>query len=158
MNEQIEKLKEKGFKGFKTVKELRTSLVTVPEVKGVYVVIRDKESKPEFLEHGTGGFFKKKNPNISMEKLKDYWVDGTPIVYIGQTERELKKRIEELIRLGQGKAVAHWGGRIMWQLKDADELIIAWKELPDSDPKEVERNLLIDFKSIYCKLPFANLR
>lgn len=158
MTEQIENLKTKGFKGFKSVKELRKSLEGIPNEKGVYVVIRDKESAPTFVIEGTGGHFKGKNPNKPIEELKKNWVDGTPVIYIGETERQLRKRIEELIKFGQKNAVAHWGGRYMWQLEDAEELIIAWKELPDSNPKDVERDLLNVFKSTYLKLPFANLK
>lgn len=158
MNKEIEQLKTQGFKGFKSVKELRTSLEGLPVEKGVYAVIRDKETAPTFVEKGTGGYHKQRDPNVPTVELNDNWVEGTTIVYIGQTNRNLKKRIGELIKFGQGKAVGHWGGRLLWQLADAEELIVAWKELSDSDTMAMERNLLDKFKSIYLKLPFANLK
>lgn len=158
MKEEIENLKAQGFKGFKSVNELRKSLEGISNVKGIYVVLRLQDDAPEFVEQGTGGHFKKKNPNVAVEKLKTDWVDGTPIVYMGQTERDLKKRLGELIRFGQGEAVGHWGGRYLWQLKDAEKLIIAWKELTADDPKKIERDMLNTFKSTFNKLPFANLR
>lgn len=158
MKNDIENLKKSGFSGFKSVKQLRMSLEDVPQVKGVYVVIRDSEDAPEFVKQGTGGHFKGKNPNKDIEELNMNWVDGSPIVYIGQTERDLRTRIGELIKFGQGYPIAHWGGRILWQLKDAENLLVAWKELPDQAPKEMERSMLTDFRKTYLKLPFANLK
>lgn len=158
MRKEIEKLKESGFKGFKSVAQLRMSLEDIPQEKGVYVVIRDTDDAPDFVKVGTGGRHKGRNPNVEIEQLETNWVGGTSIVYIGQTERNLKKRLRELIKFGQGQPVAHWGGRLLWQLRDAENLKVAWKELPDQNPKEVERNMLTDFESIYFKLPFANLK
>lgn len=42
----------------------------VPQKPGVYFVLRLCETEPKFLEIGTGGFFKQKNPNVSIENLK----------------------------------------------------------------------------------------
>lgn len=38
--EEINKLKEYGFKGFLPIKELRSSTNLIPKVLGVYVVMR----------------------------------------------------------------------------------------------------------------------
>ena len=158
MTNQIEELKKDGFKGFKRVKELRISIEDIPYKKGVYVVIRYNRDKPEFEEKGTGGHFKGKDPNKPIEDLIKKWVEGSFIIYIGQTERTLNERIEELLKFGNGQRVAHWGGRLIWQLKDREDLIIAWKELPEGDPAKKEHEMLKSFKERYKKLPFANLR
>lgn len=154
MNEQI----KNEFEGFKSVKELRMSLKDVPQNKGVYVVIRDKETEPEFVEIGTGGHFKGKDPNVPIEKLEKEWVKDTSIVYIGQTGETLNERIETLLRFGQGENKGHWGGRLLWQLKDAEDLLIAWKEYPNDDPHKIEKEMLKEFKDKHNKLPFANLK
>ena len=66
---ELEQLKEDGFCGFKTVAELRKNINIVPELTGVYVLLRPNDDEPVFLEKGTGGFFKKKNPNVAFPKL-----------------------------------------------------------------------------------------
>lgn len=50
-------LKNNGFVGFKTVAELKLDMSSVTDFPGVYVVIRNKISAPNFLEVGSGGVF-----------------------------------------------------------------------------------------------------
>ena len=55
----------------------------------------------------------------------------------------------------------HYGGRLIWQLKDAENLFICWKEFSEKndDPKKIKQALINQFKKIHDgKLPFANLR
>lgn len=49
-----------GFTGFTTISELVANIDVVPQLPGVYVVMRNNASQPEFLTRGTGGFFKDK--------------------------------------------------------------------------------------------------
>ena len=157
-------LRDQGFEGFVTVANLRRgNRAEIPTVPGVYLFMRNCASCPEFLEVGTGGHFKNKDPNVSLAKLADEWVEGVLIVYIGQTgsgsKGTLKKRIGAMIRFGQGARVGHWGGRLVWQLPRADELLVSWKVIREDDPRSVEKELIETLKSIYGgRLPFANLR
>lgn len=152
----IEHLKETGFVGFVPVAELWDgALRMIPDVPGVYVVCRVSDEAPVFLETGTGGHFKGKDPNVAVEELAANWVDGTPVVYIGKAT-SLRKRISQYIRFGQGKPVGHWGGRYIWQLADASELLFCWREV-DGDPDAVETELICAFREAYGSRPFANL-
>lgn len=115
---ELEQLKEDGFCGFKTVVELRKNINIVPELTGVYVLLRPNDDEPVFLEKGTGGFSKKKNPNVAFPKLGAKWVRDTSIVYIGKAdispktgERGLRTRLKEYLDFGQGQNIGHWGGR-----------------------------------------------
>lgn len=154
-------LKKDGFQGFVTINELCKNINIVPTYGGVYVVLRTKENKPVFLEKGTGGFFKGDDPNVSISKLEAKWIEGTPIVYIGKADgsatRGLRTRLNEYMRFGRGNAVGHKGGRYIWQLEDADELIVCWKRI-DCDAEHVEKQMIMAFKEKYGKYPFANLR
>lgn len=151
-----EELKAAGFKGFIPVSELREGgSKMIPDVPGVYMVLRVFEGAPEFLETGSGGHFKGKDPNVPVAELAANWVDGTPVVYIGKAT-SLRKRISQYIRFGQGKPVGHWGGRYIWQLADASQLLFCWKEV-DGDPEAVETEMINAFRDCYGCRPFANL-
>jgi hypothetical protein len=70
----------------------------------------------------------------------------------------LQQRVKRYIRFGQGRVVAHYGGRFIWQLKDHRVLLLAWMPTPDEDPSVVEERLLSAFVERYGKPPFANLK
>ena len=156
----------RDFEGFKTMGELMNGARTqIPAQKGVYVVLRENESAPQFLTEGTGGFFKGQNPNVSLSELKDNWVDDAQVVYIGKagganSSATLQKRLGQYLRFGQGANIGHWGGRYIWQLADSKDLVVCWRTLPDDeDPREVERQMIEDFKTAHGgKRPFANLK
>lgn len=156
MTKEIENYRKDGFTGFVPVSKLRSTASLLPDSGGVYIVVRDSDNSPEFLANGTGGFFKGKNPNVGLEELESSYVAGSKVVYIGKAT-SLKKRVGQLLRFGAGSAVGHWGGRYLWQLADSDNLLIAWKTTPTTDPRAEEIKMLEEFVSRHGKLPFANL-
>lgn len=157
-------LQAQGFEGFKTMGELMDGTkALIPAQKGVYVVLRESESAPQYLVKGTGGFFKGKDPNVSLAELKENWVAKTSVLYIGKaggtgSSATLRKRLDQYLRFGQGANVGHRGGRYIWQLADSRDLVVCWKVLPSDEPREVERQIIEDFKATHAgKRPFANL-
>ena len=95
--------------------------------------------------------------------MNSNWVENSYVIYIGKaggndTDSTLRKRIKQYLDFGRGKAVGHYGGRLIWQLKNHKELIIAWKPLTDIDPRIHEKNLIQEFINYHGKLPFANLK
>ncbi|MBR5061446.1 MAG: hypothetical protein IKX24_04800 [Prevotella sp.] len=156
-------LQAQGFEGFKTMGELMDGARTwIPAQKGVYVVLRESGSEPQFLTEGTGGFFKCQNPNVPVSELKDNWVDGASIVYIGKaggigSSSTLQKRLGQYLRFGQGANIGHWGGRYIWQLADSRDLVVCWKTLVEEEPRDVEHQMIAEFKATHGKRPFANL-
>ena len=164
MNTERKRLKEQGFEGFLTMSELMAGARSqIPAQKGVYVILCEKESAPQFLPEGTGGHFKGRNPNVSISELKENWVEDSSIVYIGKaggtgSSATFNKRLGQYLRFGQGANVGHWGGRFIWQLADSRELVVCWKTLTADEPREIEHEMIEDFKSIHNgKRPFANL-
>lgn len=153
-----EKLMKDGFESFVSVKDLKEDFKSggIPEVEGVYHVLRLKKTEPEFLKKGLGGYHKGKEPNVSIDELRQNWIDAEPIVYIGKAT-ELYKRIQQYIKFGSGKNVGHFGGRYIWQLADSDDLVVCWKCVEDS--RRVEAVMIADFKNSHNgKRPFANLQ
>ena len=155
----LQKLKESGFEGFRSVKELKSKQISsiVPDAGGVYVIFRLNGAKPKFLEKGTGGYYQGKEPNVSVAELERNWIDGASVMYIGCTNN-LSERITLLIQFGEGKAVGHYGGRLLWQLEDSDGLIVCWRATKQK-PGEVKKKMIQHFKEIHNgQMPFANLK
>jgi hypothetical protein len=155
-------LREAGFTGFVPFAEFLAS--SVPAEPGVYMVVRPDAAPPRFLSSSCAGWFKRKDPSVSVELLEQAWLPGATVVYIGKAgrgkagDRGLRSRLEEYHRFGRGEPVGHSGGRYIWQLADSDQLLVAWRETPEQDSEAIEDELLADFVAAHGALPFANLR
>ncbi|MBZ9631607.1 hypothetical protein LB465_12525 [Salegentibacter sp. LM13S] len=158
----IEALKKNGFKGFKSVEELNLNPQLLPNQKGVYLVLNISDKKTEFLEKGVGGFFKGKDPNLPIAELKRNWVEDCKTIYIGKagglsSNATLRSRLKQYLKFGQGKNVGHYGGRLIWQLDHHLNLIFCWLPIEDSEPRDLEKKLLVDFIQQFGQRPYANL-
>jgi hypothetical protein len=153
----IDDLRRRGFGGFVPLARLgRPEPQEVPVASGVYVVLRERDGMPKFLERSGGGWWKRQNPTVPVERLEGEWVPGTPTLYIGKA-MSLRERIGELLRFSDGDAKArHWGGRLLWQIEAPRELVLAWHE--ERDYAGVETDLLDEFIAEFGRPPFANLK
>lgn len=164
MKIEREQLQKYGFEGFKTIRELMSSCREIPKLMGVYVVLWEKDNRPTIMDKRHFDCQEDKYPSYSKAELEEEWVEGTHIVYIGKAggfgqKTELHKRLSTYIRFGKGKKAAHGGGRSIWQLADAQELIVCWRVLTDEEPCCVESKMIADFcKKHNGMRPFANRR
>lgn len=151
-------LMEAGFKGFVTFAELRErGIEKVPHVGGIYVVLREAEVGPVFLERSIGGHFKGKDPTVDIPILQAKWIDDSACMYIGKAT-DLRRRLREYMRFGRGHRIGHWGGRYIWQVEGSEDLIVAWKATGEISPRNAEMDLLLAFGEAFDdRLPFANL-
>lgn len=160
----IDNLRRNGFSGFVSAAALRQDLTQIPDIRGVYMVVRKIGSQPQFRATGSGGHYKGTDPNVPIEKLRKNWVEETCVLYIGKAGDEhsqatLRSRLRQYLQFGAGKPRGHKGGRYIWQLWDAEDLLFCWKPLPSGNPPKEETALLAAFKGQYeGRLPFANLR
>ncbi len=152
------------FEGFVAVRELeKCDCNCVPPLPGVYQVFLPHSEKPRFLDQSPAGRFKGRDPTVSRDILDRHWVDGVRCLYIGKAgsprgNTTLRSRIRQFVRFGSGEPVGHWGGRLVWQLRGARDLVVCWRATGREAPVEVERKLLLQFLREYRRLPFANLR
>lgn len=146
-------LETAGFVGWVPFPAIRTT--ACPTCGGIYVVLYSGENPRSFADRSCGGWFKGKDPTVPHEALAANWVDGVEVVYIGKAD-QLKRRLTQYADFGEGKPVGHWGGRLIWQLPNADALLVAWKETPNRVPAEVEAELITAFRQAHGKPPFAN--
>jgi hypothetical protein len=109
MGFDIDDLRRRGFGGFVALARLgRLEPQELPVASGVYVVVREREDEPKFLERSGGGWWKRQDPTVPVERLQREWVAGTPTLYIGKA-MSLRERIGELLRFSDGDAKArHW--------------------------------------------------
>lgn len=150
-----------GFQGFLVFKDI--DLTQVPDDPGVYVVLREAAGTPDFLPRSPAGWFKGKDPSVPVAELERAWPVGAQCVYIGKAaagsrgRRHLRQRITEFRRFGDGEPVGHQGGRRIWQLADADHLVVAWRRTrEDEQPEVVEAELIQAFVARHGRLPLGN--
>ena len=153
-------LAARGFVGFERFKGIR--LDHVPLQPGVYVVLREKDSRPVFLDRSPAGWFKGQDPTVPVAELEDAWPDSAHCVYLGKAgsgrsgARGLRQRIKEFRQYGNGRPVGHQGGRRVWQLADADDYVLAWRPTPGRDPEATEAELINGFMAEHGKRPIGN--
>lgn len=149
-----------GFNGFVSIEWLmQNGCSIIDDSPGVYLILRYSKEPPLFLEKGTGGCFKGNDPNVSVSVLKEKWVDGTEIMYIGKAGTSLRKRLRTYMRFGQWIPAPHKGGRYIWQLADSRELQVCWMAVSCSlNPEDLEKSMIRDFVERHGKFPFANCR
>ena len=80
----INSIRESGFFGFKKVSDLLANTASIPDAIGVYMILYMGENPCEFVENGTGGFFKERDPNVGLSVLREKWVNKTKVIYIGK--------------------------------------------------------------------------
>jgi hypothetical protein len=157
-----EQLQRCGFVGFKTVQELMNSCKDIPKEMGVYVILREKNEKPVILGKRPFDCQEERYPSYPKSELEAKWVEGTQIIYIGKAggsdqKTELHKRLSTYIRFGKGQKAAHGGGRSIWQLADAKELVVCWRVLSEEEPRCVEERMISEFREAHNGMrPFAN--
>ena len=124
-----------GFKGLHPISALLDGqAATAPEAPGVFGVCRLAEVPPRF------------------ELLTDAWLPEAALLFVGGGAN-IRQRLRLFLDFGGGKAVAHWTGRALWQLSDAEDLIVGWRL---GNPKADLAGLVADFSAKHGTPPWAN--
>jgi len=146
-----------GYEGFRRIEDLHASECRdVPSESGIYIVVLPEAFEVRFLDQSPAGHFNGKDPTRPRSFLEARWVPDTDLLYVGSS-KGMKERIIKFLCFGvERKPVAHWGGRLIWQIADSCDLLIGWRQC--NDHETAEKKLLTDFEATYGPLPFANLR
>nr|WP_238148946.1 DUF6308 family protein [Serinicoccus sediminis] len=156
-----EGLEVAGWDGFTPLLTLNPA--AVPDVPGVYVVVRDSTDEPAFLPdrpyRGSGRQATSKHFAYRTDQLAARWITESAVMNIGKADVSLRNRLDQYRKYGAGTGAAHKGGRSIWQLEDADALLISWVPAPSGvTGRELERGLIAAFRTAHGARPFANLR
>jgi hypothetical protein len=155
----LDDLRRRGFVGFDSVRELTEGVGDLPATPGVYAVVRVTATGPRFLADSPASWFKGKDPTVTVERLNDEWVAGAQTVYIG-SGCNLAQRVGLLIAFsnaGATTSIFHWGGRLLWQLEDSQDLLVGWMSEP-TGLSSTERDLVDEFVTRFGRMPYANLK
>jgi hypothetical protein len=146
-----------GFEGWMTPAELRASSGTVPRGQPTaHVVLRDLLDPPRFKSRSRAGL--ETTASVSTTELRSNWVEDATVLYIGATN-DLGRRVREFTQFGDGRGDRHYGGRMLWQLEDAEDLLFAWHPITWSEtPRAYKIRLIGRFVALHGTLPFANLQ
>jgi hypothetical protein len=148
-----------GFIGWRTWDKFRSNNGDVPNGRSVYVVLRESTGLPRFKPVNPGGHFKGQDPTVPVAILKDAWVPGASVLYIGKAN-DTRVRLRTYASYGAGNPkAAHRGGRYIWQLADASKLLVAWHPISwDESARDYEKRLMAHFGARHHgRRPFANL-
>ncbi len=151
-------LTDGGFEGWVPWKHCPVALSAIPnDAGGVYVVYRLDDGPPRFLERSPAGTWRGE-PTVTREALEANWVPGAAVLNVGKANHgRLRARLREYIGFGRGGRSRHAGGRLIWQVADPEDLLVAWRILPrDEDPRAVETAMISSFRQDHGKPPFAN--
>jgi hypothetical protein len=131
---------------------------------GVYAVFAPLDWTPRFK---TRGRLENVIQPWSLTQLRERWIDGVELVYIGcsgrtASSRHLSKRVGDLLRHGAGRLTEkgpHKGGECLWQCRDWESFTLAWKRCGDfPEPHDLEVAIGERFRKLAGGLPIANVR
>lgn len=152
-----------GFAGFASLATLRDphERHVIPQINGVYVVLYEGSDPPVFVDVSPAGWWKDRDLTLPEPDLRELWVPGATVVYIGSATKtkdtNLRKRIRKLVRYGAGSRIGHEGGRAIWQLAGSGALVVAWRPAGSAEEAIRDEHVLIEeFRRQYRVLPFGN--
>lgn len=140
-----------------TLKTLyETSCRDIPCVSGVYFIWLPDGMEVQF----TDKILNHQAPPYPIEVLCDKYSKSKDkrLLYIGKASgrKGLSRRIRQYVKYGWNEATNHKGGRAVWQIVHAEQLVLTYETCEDADSAEHE--LLCRFREQNHVLPLANWR
>lgn len=128
----------------------------VPDTPGIYRILAPEEMNIRFENSSAN----KSAPLYPVEILEEKYraCHEKRLLYIGKAngERGLRQRIRQYMKYGWNEVANHKGGRAIWQIGDADLLLLEYEPCEDCEIREHE--LLKEFQERNGTYPVANWR
>lgn len=160
--------KQRTMSKLYSVEELHNGAITeIPHTSGVYFVFMPENFVINIKEKTEGFPLTSKGKPSSypvqklLKKAEQYSKPVDPKshpLYIGKA-KDLYRRIEQYIayRYHSPNLFPHDGGRAIWQLDKSERLLFRYVECHEGeDCRELERQLLCEYKERHGEYPFAN--
>ena len=150
--------KEQSKCGRATIAALASSCQTIPQSPGVYWVVVPEGMEIHFHAPTDDELLERYQPE---ELQRVYRENKSPILYIGKAggKRGLRQRLRQYMNAGFHGGKNHRGGRSIWQVDHAEQLLIEYKCCDSRETcEELERCLLEKFKREHKHYPVANHR
>lgn len=140
-----------------TLKELYHTLCEeIPEKPGIYFVLVPQGMGIRFRPTAVN----RHAPFYGEDVLRDKYrkCGNKTVLYIGKAsgEKGLRQRLRQYMKYGWNEAVNHKGGRAIWQIEHAENLLLTYEVCEEADARE--HSLLKEFRDKYDTLPLANWR
>lgn len=129
----------------------------IPEAPGVYWVLRPEGMPIRFTEHTYNHSAKIYPVEVLSHKYEG--CKDQEILYIGKADgkKGLRQRLKQYMNYGWAQATNHKGGRAIWQIEDAEFLLLTYEECENAATRE--KQLLADYKrKNNNNYPLANWR
>ena len=159
----LDLLTSRGFEGFVPISQLhRGGCQDVPDVPGVYVVVRTEDGPPTFLKRSHAPAWRGEDPTRPVDELEARWVAGARVLFIAAApgsgvRHRLLQRIKRYLRHGHGASVGHWDGRFLWQLSGTSRVEMAWRPCAEGeDARALADETMRAFETLHGARPFAN--
>jgi hypothetical protein len=117
---------------------------------GVYVVARVGDARA-----GCEGDLRFKDLcgiDLDLKYEQHRWLPNEPIVYVGKTDRPIRKRLGEFRLHKCGNPSPHAGGQVVKLLQC--DLWVYWS--PAANPYDTEHTMICAFRQQAGQIPFAN--
>lgn len=128
----------------------------IPEVSGVYQVLCPEGMTIRFTEHP----YNRSAKLYPAEKLAQKYREckNQEVLYIGKAngKKGLRQRLKQYMNFGWNQATNHKGGRAIWQIENAELLLLTFEVCEDAEARE--KQLLADYKAKNGSYPLANWR
>lgn len=133
-----------------------TSCAEIPDQTGVYFVLVPQGMDIRFRSTAVNCHAPFYGENILRDKYRK--CGNKTVLYIGKAsgKKGLRQRLRQYMKYGWNEAVNHKGGRAIWQIEHAENLVLSYEVCAEAD--EREHSLLKEFRKKYNTLPLANWR